>query len=859
MKFQLLYAKKPVPSVQLSLFLINGIKICLVYRSPNIKKEDDEIFAKFLENEDICDCYLVGDLNLDTVTWTNPPKSSNSRHLRLANILNLKNLKNIVNQQTHIKGNCLDVLFVPYNSKIAYMQVIEDFLVADHYAIQFEFPANLPDASKFKTIQLTKQINTDHYRDLLRFHKFENNFHEDIDMWSNELTETISTYRHAVIPTKVISCAGQYGGHNSETLRKFRDVAELRRKGDMVNWQIEKAVLDRMVKAEKEKEHEDYLKYLAANRNNIYKVKKKATFKNEIQSIKLSSGEISAEPEKVAECLSDFYKSVLQFEDPIEYDNHPDPFDRTGLVLENVTLTPTLVKKTIKRFKNSENPGSDGVSMNSLKDAVEELHKPLYELFRRSLETSSVPGSWKRTKIEPLPKTQDSREPNQTRPINKSSPISKVLEKIISDEIFNALEFTKFFNRCQYGFRKRMSTIDNLLEFTAKIVEALQTSDYHVVVFDFAKAFDKVPHSILLQKLWRAGIRGKLFLWIKDWLRWRSQFVHFQDYDSADVHSCSSVVQGSCLGVCLFLVFINDLPDCIFEVIVSLFADDLKMGKKIQSFEDCRKLQLAIDQAYDWSITNKMEFNAKKCAVMYYGSNKFRFQYTIGGKSLVPTEDFVDLGINYNVKLGFAPHVNTITNKAKVAAIATKRNFKGLSWAQKCQAYTSYIAPLIEYGCALWSPKSDFKKLNSVFEIYFQDCKPPENAEIPLTPQQRCLYFEMMTFKKEVERYQKLRVTPPLLLRREHAYSTRFKQQILPPKQQPKLLSNLLVRRFDIWISIPEEIREGPSSLYKKFIQEHILTSCPSNLIRQKLQSGNLLSKRKSYEKFLRNQNARSS
>ena len=261
-------------------------------------------------------------------------------------------------------------------------------------------------------------------------------------------------------------------------------------------------------------------------------------------------------------------------------------------------------------FKPSNNPGSDNVSVNALKQGVNELVVPLKAIFRRSLDTSTVPGIWKRTRIEPLPKAANSRDPNQTRPINKSSPIAKCLEKIISDQIFTVLEVNNFFNRNQYGFRKKLSTLDNLLAFSSKISESLSAkSNFHVVTFDFAKAFDKVPHSRLLMKIWKAGIRGRLFLWIKSWLSWRSQYVHMQDYDSSDVHTSSSVVQGSCIGVCLFLIYINDLPDLIFRVVLSLFADDLKLGMKIESFEDCAVLQRAIDSAYDWSVRNMMQFN----------------------------------------------------------------------------------------------------------------------------------------------------------------------------------------------------------------------------------------------------------
>lgn len=841
-KFELIKTKEPALGVQVVEMLINGLRFYLLYRSPSIKPEEDEKFIKFLEKEQLSECYVIGDANLDTVKWNDPPKSSNARHLKIANILYDNGLKNVIHQSTHIKGNILDIVCVPRHSYMNYASVLEEYEVADHYPILLNFPANLPERALQRTLQQFQNINKAHYQDLLTFHKRSFDFDPDIDLWANEIAEEIAIYRNAVIPKKVISCVGQYGGHSFKVRKLFEDVAFLKRKGDMVAAQQAKIELESLLRAEKQKENEKFLKYLAANRNNLYKVKKKATFRQEITSIKLENGTFSSDPKEMAECLSRFYKSVLQVEAPESYDEHPDPFDFQGMLISDIDISENLVKKTIKRFKKSDNPGSDGVSVNALKDGVDQLSLPLSQLFRRSIEDSKVPGSWKRTRIEPLPKSQDSKDPNKTRPINKSSPIAKILEKIVSDQIFAILEANNFFHRSQYGFRKRMSTVDNLLAFTAKLVEGLATSNFHVVTFDFAKAFDKVPHSILLKKLWLAGIRGKLFLWIKDWLKWRSQFVHMQDYDSADVHTSSSVVQGSCIGVCLFLIFVNDLPREVFEVIVSLFADDLKLGKKIESAEDCVRVQRAIDSAYNWSLENKMEFNSKKCSVLYYGDEKHRQIYTIGGEIITPTEDFVDLGVNFNTKKGFACHIDHITNKANVAATAMKRNFKCMSWNSKVQAYQSYVAPLVEYAAPVWAPKSNFKKLNAVYRTYFAGCKPPSEAKMPWTPEQRCLLFEMIAYKKQIERYKQLGLDPPNLVVPVHRYPTR-QQRLSCIRKQPKLLSDLLSRRLDVWERIPGEIRDGSMTRYKSHLLEQVLPSCESEILRSRLQIGRLFSK----------------
>ena len=132
-----------------------------------------------------------------------------------------------------------------------------------------------------------------------------------------------------------------------------------------------------------------------------------------------------------------------------------------------------------------------------------------------------------------------------------------------------------------------------------------------IIVMDFAKAFDKVPHRRLLYKLDYYGIRGSTHKWIASWLSGRTQQVVLDGQASDPIPVLSGVPQGSVLGPVLFLVFINDLPDNIRSS-VRLFADDCVLYRNIRSFSDCLILQDDLDQLARWEAEWQMKFNVAK-------------------------------------------------------------------------------------------------------------------------------------------------------------------------------------------------------------------------------------------------------
>ena len=136
-----------------------------------------------------------------------------------------------------------------------------------------------------------------------------------------------------------------------------------------------------------------------------------------------------------------------------------------------------------------------------------------------------------------------------------------------------------------------------------------------VIVMDFSKAFDKVPHQELLYKLSNYGVNIVTLSWLKSFLSNRKQRVVLEGVMSDQVPVSSGVPQGSVLGPILFLAYINDLPQYVKSK-VRLFADDTVIYLAIKSSVDCIQLQQDLLSLENWESDWKMEFNATKCNVL---------------------------------------------------------------------------------------------------------------------------------------------------------------------------------------------------------------------------------------------------
>ena len=262
----------------------------------------------------------------------------------------------------------------------------------------------------------------------------------------------------------------------------------------------------------------------------------------------------------------------------------------------------------------------------------------------------------------------------------------------------------------QFGFLKGRSTNLQLLHvldnWTAALDNRIPTD---IILMDFKKAFDTVPHERLLFKLYCYGLRDPLLGWVKSFLTGRSQRVCVNGYFSEWHTITSGIPQGSILGPLLFVIYINDMPS-LTNSLTYLFADDTKIYRPINSMEDCLILQDDLDTLQTWSNNWLLQFHPSKCFVLTIGKSLFNFDYTLpnmhdNSRTLLGhVAEAKDLGVVVDGNLSFDSHINTKINKANSILGIIRRSFVHLDQATLVMLYVALVRPHIEFANTIWHP-----------------------------------------------------------------------------------------------------------------------------------------------------------
>ena len=531
-------------------------------------------------------------------------------------------------------------------------------------------------------------------------------------------------------------------------------------------------------------------------------------------TIKNVKNELMSDPQIIADNFADYFESVpestrMKIKPSPNNDNkYLDHLHKNRPINEYLVLHETNCYEVEELFKSLKDKSSSGpliIPNRFIKLLATSLSPVMVHIINYSLNSGYVPNTFKTGKQTPVFKDGEVSVKN-FRPITVCNSLSKILEKIVKTRITDHVKACSILSPSQYGFRKKLSTIHamiNLLETSLTTLdEGLKTGS---IFLDISKAFDVVPHRLLLRKLEYYGIRANALMWFESYLTERTQYVSVRNKNSKTYKNTHGVPQGGTLAPILFILFINDIVNSSSIFDFAIYADDtcLMIGLKKSEYDEAVKIEL--HKVMEWFRHNHLLVNVSKTGYLFLGPNpnkvyikgeydmtelhatapQYLFttddpedpdhftvnmkgdfvlhelhkvcpQYliseyidTVEGSLIYEDETVKYLGIHFDKKLVFKKHTSIVACKLN-RLINTFWKMPNIGLDTKKLIYHSLIESHLNYGIIIWASSISKNVLNN-----FENEGEPDNLKNVKKAQNKIIrsIFRVPRFNKITQMY----------------------------------------------------------------------------------------------------------
>jgi len=339
-------------------------------------------------------------------------------------------------------------------------------------------------------------------------------------------------------------------------------------------------------------------------------------------------------------------------------------FDNSNL---NIQFKTDEIVQIVRGFKNSGSSGPDGISINYVKDAIEELAPMLGFIFDKAALLAKIPVQWKTAKIIPLYKKGKKDNPENYRPISLLCSIGKIFEKCVlkfmTDSFGHSLP-----SSFQHGFRKNHSTTTAALTIQNSISKAMDRKKKVIVVStDMSAAFDLLDKEVLLPRMEKLGIPANLVRIYENFLSERKAYVQCDQSNSEVFAIPVGCVQGSPSGPYLFTLLVDGISEYMQDVNIVAYADDMYFIFESNTWDGVAKIAAEkTNIAINWLKRSGMVINATKTTASYFASHELKTPPTIviDGTDIELKKVLTVLGITFDHKLKWDVHVENILKEA---------------------------------------------------------------------------------------------------------------------------------------------------------------------------------------------------
>ena len=707
-----------------------SIYLVAVYRPPSYLENDNECLISFLSEY----CYgrnviLLGDFNLPSIKWSEEYTLNgyvNPLDMRFYETFLECGLVQWIRDSTFVtSGNTLDLIFTSEIDSVGQYEIFPPFPNCHHSPVVISYlPAIKSQDSRSSPPRLcwvkgnyeeiTEELlqvdwgnvldgNADEcYEGFLRIlessvkrHVPKSNVGSYVPPWLREPPRSLSRSR-SQLWANYKNIRASYGRRDSRSQAALESFMEVNR--CFRNYSIEQRV--------------DYETRITSSISSAPKlfhsyIRNKKKSRSAVGPLKIQ-GNLLSHPTVVSEALADYFESVFDPSVPDAPSSHQGSISR----MEIPNITYDLVLEQLQSLDANVSPGPDNMHPILLKSCAVAIAYPLLLIFKKSLLSGRVPIFWKFSLVIPLFKGGSKFSPNNYRPISLTCVTSKVMERILANYIMLYLGENELISPNQFGFRSGRGTEDQLLGVYGRVCEWVDAGESVDVVFlDYSKAFDRVSHSLLIEKLYLLGFNETTVEWIRSFLVGRSMKVLVGGVCSGERTICSGVPQGTVLGPVLFLIFVNSVASGI-SCHWKAFADDFKLYMSYGFPGNSGDVSVSVLQ-HDLDTINRvssswnLKLNISKCVAMRFGRRRCDDSdlpiYKINGENISLKDHTKDLGIIIDEKLRFHQHVRTVVGRAGRLIGDLLRSTVCRSPKFMLTLFVTHIRPIIEYCSSVWN------------------------------------------------------------------------------------------------------------------------------------------------------------